>query len=201
MADFPEWAHMFVFFPESGVKMLDLGCGVGSFTIGLAKRYPNSHITGLEYSDKILKVAEEVTQKENVENIAYIKGDAHNLPQKWTEKFDFVLVHDLLHDLPNPHRALSEIYRILNKDGTFALVEIGCHSDPIDNAANMTAAMFYSFSMFACLPCSLAEEPRLGYGTCWGVEEIEKSLVEARFDIQYKTVYNGMSKSFFYCKK
>ena len=173
---------------------------MGSFTIGLAKRYPKSHITGLEYTDKILKVAEEVTKKKNLDNITYVKGDAHNLPGEWTEKFDFVFVHDLLHDLPNPQKALAEIYRVIKTDGAFALVDFNCHSDPKDNAGNMAAAMLYLISMFVCLPCSLSEEPRIGYGSCWGVEEIEKALLGARFKIQYKSVFMGI-QSFVYCKK
>ena len=140
-------------------------------------------------------------KKTNLDNITYVKGDAHNLPQEWTEKFDFVLVHDLLHDLPNPQKALTELYRVIKDDGAFALVEKGCHSNPVDNAGNMTAARYYTMSIFACLPCSLSEEPRIGYGTCWGVEEIEKAVLDAGFNIQYKSVYAWMSKSFFFCTK
>ena len=124
------------------------------------------------------------------------------MPQAWKGQFDLVFVYDVLHDLPNPHRALEEIYKVLKDDGGLSLVETGFHSNPVDNVGDMSAAMYYSLSMMVCLPSSLSEESREGYGACWGKEEIEKAIGEANFKLQGKSslVVVG-SKVFYYCTK
>ena len=175
---------------------------MGSFSIGLAKRFPKSHFTGLEYSEKGLKIGREHAKRDDVGNISFVTGDAHNLPQTWACQFDLVFVYDVLHDLPSPHKALDEIYKVLKDDGGLSLVEIGFHSNSSDNAGNMSAAMYYSLSMLVCLPSSLSEKSREGYGACWGKEEIEKALEGTKFKLQGKSsmVIAG-SKVFFYCTK
>lgn len=187
---------------DCGIKVLDIGCGVGSFTIGLARRFPNSHFIGLEYAKTALEQAKEQVKNENIKNIEFVLGDAHNLPDSWTGQFGWVFVYDTLHDLPNPHKALGEIYKVLKDDGSFSLVEIGFHSNPVDNAGDMTAAMYYSLSMFACLPSTLSAGGCVGYGAGWGREEIEKAILGAKFKIQGRSsmVIQG-AKVFFYCTK
>ena len=161
-----------------------------------------SHFTGLEYSEKGLKIGRENAKKDNVNNVSFIHGDAHDLHDSWSGKFDLVFVYDVLHDLPNPQKALEEIYKVLKDDGGLSLVEIGFHSNPSDNAGDMTAAMYYSLSMLVCLPSSLSEESREGYGACWGKEEIEKALVKAKFKLQGKSsMIVAGTKAFFYCTK
>ena len=138
----------------------------------------------------------------NFGNVSFVSGDAHNMPQAWKGQFDLVFVYDVLHDLPNPHKALEEIYKVLKDDGGLSLVEIGVHSNPVDNVGDMSAAMYYSLGMMVCLPSSLSQESREGYGACWGKEEIEKAIGEANFKLQGKSslVVVG-SKVFYYCTK
>ena len=149
-----------------------------------------------------MDVAKDAAEKEQLGNVKFLKGDAHNLPQDWSAKFDWVYINDVLHDLPDPYKALDEVYKVMKNDGSLTLVEKGCHSHPVDNIGNRGAAMYYSMSMFVCLPSSMAEEPHVGYGACWGVEEIEKALRRAKFKIEGTSSYaTNALKVFFFCTK
>jgi ubiquinone/menaquinone biosynthesis C-methylase UbiE len=111
-------------------------------------------------------------------------------------------VYDVLHDLPNPHKALGQIYKVLKKDGFFSLIEIGFHSNPVDNADDKGAALYYGVSTFICLQSSMSEEPHIGYGACWGKEKMEKALLDANFKINAKSsLINIDKKAFFFCTK
>ena len=127
-----------------------------------------------------------------------MKGDAENLQASCDRQFDLVFMHDVLHDLPRPHKAIEEIYKVLKDDGSFTLIDGSFHSNPLDNVGDKEAAMYYSAGMFVCLPASMESEPHIGYGACWGMEEMEKALKEAKFDIS--RVVNG-SYVYFHCTK
>lgn len=187
---------------ESGIKVLDVGCGTGNYSNVLAQRFPNSTFIGLEYAEYAIETANQTKERNGLTNLTFTKGDAHCLPDEWAKTFDMVFVYGVLHDLPNPFKALEQIYKVLKDDGCFSLVEIGFHSNPVDNAGNSGAAMYYTLSSFICLPSSMTEEPHVGYGACWGMEEIEKALLEASFKIEGTTpiVVLG-AKQFFFCTK
>lgn len=188
---------------ESGIAVVDIGCGSGCYINGLAKRFPKSHFTGVEISEKALGLALEVAEKEHLTNVTFMKGDAHELPRSWPEKFDWVIINDTLHDLPNPNKALKEMYTVMKDDGALGVLEMGYHSNPVDNAGNMAAAMMYTLSLFNCLPCSMNDPPHVGYGACWGVEEVEKAIKKAKFEIKSQTLFNSIhgQSAFFHCTK
>jgi ubiquinone/menaquinone biosynthesis C-methylase UbiE len=187
---------------ESGIKVLDVGCGSGNFINLLAERFPKSSFTGLDYSEFGIEKANKVRVEKELSNISFTTGDAHNLPDEWTESFDFVFVYDVLHDLSDPHKALDQIYKVLKKDGCLSLKDFGFHSNPVDNAGNKCAAMHYTVSCFICLQSSMSAPPHIGYGTCWGRENLEKALIDAQFNIKEKssTTISG-SKACYLCTK
>lgn len=187
---------------ESGIKVLDVGCGAGNFTNLLAERFPKSTFTGLDYSEVAIEKANKIKAEKGLTNITFTTGDAHNLIDEWTESFDFVFVYDVLHDLPDPHKALTQIYKVLKKGARFSLIEIGFHSNPLDNAGDKSAAMYYSASSFICLQSSMSAPPHIGYGACWGREKIEKALIDAQFQIEGSSSISVLgTKTFFLCTK
>ncbi len=70
-------------------KILDLGCGNGRHIIELAKE--GYQITGLDYSEKMLKMAAEVAIQEGVE-IELIQGDMRDI--KFNEGYDGIIIMD-----------------------------------------------------------------------------------------------------------
>lgn len=182
--------------------MLDLGCGSGNYTNALAEIFPNSTFIGLDYSSKAVELANETKKEKNLKNITFVEGDGHNLPAEWTGYFDMVFVYDTLHDMPDPFKCLEQIHRVIKDDGCFSLVDMGFHSDPIDNVGDPKAAIYYTLSMYVCLTSSLTGEPHIGYGAMWGVEEIEKALKSKKFKIEGKGSLSLIgTKAFFYCTK
>ncbi|WAQ99294.1 Y2258-like protein [Mya arenaria] len=200
----PIWKQQSSIIPrlESGIKVLDLGCGPGNYTNILSQRFSNSTFVGLDFSESAIEMANRDKAERGLSNVTFQVGDAHNLQEDWTEDFDMVFVYNVLHDLPNPHKTLNQIHRILKPDGCFSLIDIGFHSDPVDNAGDMSAAMYYSCSIFLCLASSMTEEARVGYGACWGREEIEKAVLGAGFKISGESSLVVMgTKCFFFCTK
>jgi len=190
---------------ESGICMLDVGCGTGTFTYALAKHFPKSTFIGMEYSEKALVIARAKNEQMQLDNVTFEYGDAQALPEKWTGHFDLVLLYDVLHDLPNPHKCLDQVYQVLKPDGVLSLVEQAVAGDPMDNrgGVGMTTG-FYTPSMFVCLPSSMMGEPHVGYGAFWGIENIEKAILDHHFKISHSNrqeVEATKGRVFYCCTK
>lgn len=94
--------------------VLDLGCGSGRFLDIINKC--ESLIIALDYTAAI-DVAKRNIQNEN---ILFIQGDALNLPIK-NEIVDYVYSIGVLHHTPDPKKGIEEAYKVLKKEGVFAI--------------------------------------------------------------------------------
>lgn len=98
-------------FPLKGVTVLDICCGSG---MG-AEIYVwcGARVTGLDISDRSIARARERAKRHGFA-AEFVTGDAENLPFP-DQSFDVVTVHDGLHHLPNPHKAVAEMARVARK--------------------------------------------------------------------------------------
>ena len=98
-----------------GIKVLDVGCGGGLACEFLAKLGAN--VSGIDLSINSIKAAQEHAKNSNLE-INYQCGVAENLPYN-ENTFDIVLCFDVLEHVADLKIVISEIYRVLKKDGIF----------------------------------------------------------------------------------
>ena len=56
---------------------LDLCCGTGDIAREVFRQYPSSKVTGLDFSEEMLNIAESKTPSEI--NVKYLQGDAMNI--------------------------------------------------------------------------------------------------------------------------
>ncbi|GAH09384.1 unnamed protein product [marine sediment metagenome] len=89
-----------------GTKYLDAGCGTGL----LLRHLPKGSV-GLDISPRAIAKAQS-----HAPNTALVVADIENIPFAG-DRFDTVLCVDVLDRLPYPDKAISEIGRILKKDG------------------------------------------------------------------------------------
>ena len=115
--------------PEvEGLKGLDLGCGEGHNTRLLARR--GAVMTGLDIAGRFLAYARESEQSEP-QGIRYVQGSGLALPFP-AATFDFVTAFMSLMDMPETHRVLAEVYRILKPGGFFQFsITHPCTDTPI----------------------------------------------------------------------
>lgn len=71
-------------------------------------------MTGLDFSEKMLEIAQAKIEKEQLKNINLVQGDAMALPFE-DETFDVVTIGYGLRNTPDYLTVLKEIYRVLKK--------------------------------------------------------------------------------------
>lgn len=114
-----------------GQNILDLCCGTGDWTLDLAKVVgKRGHVTGLDFSEKMLEIAQEKIEKEQLKNINLVQGDAMALPFE-DETFDVVTIGYGLRNTPDYLTVLKEIYRVLKKDGQVACIDTSHPTLPV----------------------------------------------------------------------
>jgi len=104
---------------RAGQHLLDVGCGTGWFTRGLAAQ--GFAMTGLDVDEQMLAVARQRTPQ----GIAWLQGDAARLPFA-DRSFDQVVALTSLCFVPDWPRAVAEIVRVTR--GRFALGLLNRHS-------------------------------------------------------------------------
>lgn len=118
---YPRECYPFVLNAISNIQfsnVLDLGCGTGVILKELRHKNSAVELFGLDLSENMIAQATRrlgTTAKLTV-------GDAENLPY-FDNTFDLVCCVESFHHYPNPKKALSEINRVLKKDGLFLLCD------------------------------------------------------------------------------
>lgn len=106
--------------PLDGARVLDLGCGMGTFTIECARM--GARATGIDPAAAALAAARRVADAERVRDVRFIRADAASLPIA-SDSVDVVLAADLTEHLDHVTlaRILRESGRVLRRDGILVL--------------------------------------------------------------------------------
>lgn len=165
---------------EAGIEICDLGCSTGVAPFKFAETFPKTEVYGYDISEESTQFAEEKTKTLGLKNVHFTVQDCCKMPDDWSERFDFVFVYDVVHDVPRADKFLSEIQRILKPGCAAVIVDILMHTDMADNVGSDFSSLTYGISLFHCMPVSLHEDG-LGLGTAWGIEKAEEMMKEAGF--------------------
>jgi ubiquinone/menaquinone biosynthesis C-methylase UbiE len=106
------------FYRKPDVKVLDLGCGTGLFTIPLAERYPWAQFIGADRSQAMLDVAK---NKPGASKVRWEQQDALSLSYP-NNSFEVVLMSNFLHHFQNPQDVIDQAVRVLKPNGVIISV-------------------------------------------------------------------------------
>ncbi len=100
-----------------GMWVVDVGCGPGSITLGLA---PESRVTGVDRDAGQVALARDAARRAGKSKVDFVVGSAYALPVS-TGSVDVAFSHALIEHLAAPLEALAELRRILRPGGSLAL--------------------------------------------------------------------------------
>ena len=95
---------------------LDLSCGSGMFTRGMAASAPTELVIGVDISRAMLEVA--ARRVKGYGNVALVRADAHNLPFA-DATMSGVNNSSAIHSYDDTHQAFEEIRRVLRPGGIY----------------------------------------------------------------------------------
>ena len=152
---------------RKGIDVADVGCGSGVALLAMAKAYPTSRFTGFDPSEHAIERAKASAEELELTNVEFTVAQGEDLADicAATPSFDFIITFDCLHDMTHPEVVTEAIYRALRDDGTWLIKDIRCDEDFRKNQRNPMLAMFYGFSITACMSSALSVPGGAGLGT------------------------------------
>ncbi|MGB3404091.1 MAG: class I SAM-dependent methyltransferase [Microcoleaceae cyanobacterium] len=184
---------------QSGIDVLDVGCGSGYALTTLAIAFPNSRFTGYDFSEEAIQIATEAVQQFGLTNIRFKVKDAATIDQ--VESYDLITTFDSIHDQAKPDIVLKNIAQALRQSGVYLMQDI-CASSHVDrNLDHPIAPMLYTISCLHCMSVSLASGGA-GLGAVWGEEKAVEMLYEAGFiSVDVKQLDHDIQNNYYVNRK
>ena len=108
---------------KEGMKVLDVGCGPGFFSIELAKMVgKGGKVFSVDMQEGMLQIIRNKingTSLEGIINLIKCEQDEIMVP----EKVDFILAFYMVHEVPDKDKFFRAMKNILNEKGAFLIVE------------------------------------------------------------------------------
>jgi len=184
---------------RSGIAVCDVGCGQGHAINLMAKEFPTSRFTGLDFSEDGIATARQEAAELGLTNVTFEVKDAATLDG--TTTYDFITVFDAIHDQAKPDVVLKGIADSLGPDGVFLCVDIAGSSQVEENLEHPLAPMLYSVSTFHCMTVSLALDGA-GLGTMWGEQKAIEMFRSAGFTaVETKRIPEDIMNVYYVCRK
>lgn len=163
---------------ESGMDVLDVGCGSGRALNLMARRFPESRFVGYDISEEAIARACAEAARHGSENVRFEIRDAATLDE--VERYDLITTFDVIHDQADPTAVLAGISRALRPDGVYLMQDIAGSSHLQENMDHPIGPFLYTISTMHCMTVSLSQNGA-GLGTMWGEEKAREMLHEAGF--------------------
>ena len=105
-------------------SLLDLGTGTGRMLEKLAPRVVRA--VGVDQSAAMLALARSRIDQAGLRNVQLRQGDVYAPPVE-RDGYDLIVIHQVLHFLDDPARALKEAARALSPSGRLVVVDFDAH--------------------------------------------------------------------------
>lgn len=162
---------------ERGAMVADVGCGGGMALAAMAQAFPNSQFHGYDPSAHAVQRCKDKIADLGLGNLEAFVASGEEVPHEPT--YDFVITFDCIHDMTRPADVIASIRKSLRPDGTWLIKDIRSQPDFKTNMRNPLLAMFYGFSVSACMSSALSEPGGAGLGTLGFNPEVAESMVRA----------------------
>jgi ubiquinone/menaquinone biosynthesis C-methylase UbiE len=131
---------------REGMRVLDVGCGMGLFSIGMAKLVgPAGKVFAVDLQQQMLDVLATRSREAGVaERIQTHRCAPEQLGI--TEPVDFALAFYMMHEAPHSRALMEEVYSLLQDKGRWLVVEPKLHVSAASFAAMRTVAGRVGFS-------------------------------------------------------
>ena len=108
--------------PIPGLRVIELGCGPGFYSRRLAQKFPQISVTGVDRSQCQIQSARERAAAQNINNCFFERVNALALPSE-DATFDVLIASRIFTVLPDHHRAVEEMFRVLRSGGRCFIAE------------------------------------------------------------------------------
>lgn len=116
-------------------RVLDIGCGDGRVTAIIAQSLPRGFVLGIDASESMLQVAQDLKDKIHLNNLDFTRRDA--ICMGFENEFDFIVSFSCFHWISDHFAALQEIEKALKPGGKVFLYFAPDHGrDRFDHAIN-----------------------------------------------------------------
>jgi ubiquinone/menaquinone biosynthesis C-methylase UbiE len=160
-----------------GVRIADLGCGLGFSSIALARAYPDAEVVGIDADPPSIDEARDRAREAGV-RVQYVAADAAEVGAYGP--FDAIVVLEALHDMARPVEALRAAHKSLAEGGCVVVVDERVQAE-FTAPGDLLERMMYGWSITHCLPTQRAEEPSAAIGTVLRSSHVAALAEEAGF--------------------
>lgn len=164
---------------ESGIDVLDIGCGAGRALMHLAARFPNSQFLGYDLSPEAVAMARSDAKSRGLNNVRYEVRDLAEMDER--AAFDMITAFDVIHDQAKPDAVLANVRRALRPAGLYLMQDISCAGRHHQDREHMFGPFLYTISCMHCMSVSLANGGP-GLGAAWGKTKALEMIGEAGFE-------------------
>jgi SAM-dependent methyltransferase len=174
---------------EAGIRVVDVGCGLGAATVLLAEAFPHSTFVGVDYHEESIRQARAAAGEAGVtDRVTFQVGDATS----YHGPFDLVCFFDALHDMGDPVGALAHARKVLTPGGQVFAVEPFATDRLEESLGDPVALTYYAASSALCVPNSVSQGGA-ALGAQAGPARLTQAFVDAGFAsarVAAETPYN-----------
>jgi SAM-dependent methyltransferase len=164
---------------KAGIKVADVGCGVGFSTLLMAEAYPESRFIGYDFHEASIEDARRHAAEHGfADRVSFEVAAAKEIAENG---FDLVTMYDCLHDMGDPRGCAAQVRKILAPGGTWMVVEPMAGDTPADNF-NPVGRLFYNASTMICVPTSLDQEVGEALGAQAGEVRLSEVIRSGGFE-------------------
>ncbi|MEY8015728.1 MULTISPECIES: class I SAM-dependent methyltransferase [Mycobacterium] len=184
---------------RSGADVADFGCGSGHAINVMAKAFPASRFTGIDFSEEGIAAGRREAAELGLTNAGF---ESHDLPElDKADAYDVITVFDAIHDQAHPARVLENIYRALRPGGVLLMADIKASSRLEDNVGVPMRTYLYTTSLMHCMTVSLALDGA-GLGAAWGEQLATSMLADAGFgDVRVAEIESDPINNYYIARK
>jgi len=110
---------------QPGESVLDIACGSGFLTFRFAEMVgQQGSVLGTDISDSMIDISKRIAEERKIKNVHFERMDAEDLAVS-DSSFDVAICSLGLMYMPDAHKALNEMYRVLKPGGRIAALVWG----------------------------------------------------------------------------